>query len=85
MNRIKLQLRMGDALVSAGATEEIVALMQSCFDAGIKPGRRGTGRGNGRNKAAEARASDAKTQEAQAAAIKAAREQLDSDAEITTR
>jgi hypothetical protein len=30
---------MADALRSAGATEEIVALMQSCFDACIKPGR----------------------------------------------
>jgi hypothetical protein len=37
--RIKLQPKMADALRSAGATEEIVALMQSCFDACIKPGR----------------------------------------------
>ena len=30
---------MGDALRSAGASEEILAVMQSCFDACIKPGR----------------------------------------------
>ena len=28
---------MGDALRSAGASEEILAVMQSCFDACIKP------------------------------------------------
>jgi hypothetical protein len=39
MKSIKLQPKMIDALRSAGATEEIVALMQSCFDACIKPGR----------------------------------------------
>jgi hypothetical protein len=38
-NLTGIRSKMIDALRSAGASEEIVALMQSCFDACIKPGR----------------------------------------------
>jgi hypothetical protein len=37
MSRLKLQLQVIEALRSTGASEEIVALMQSCFEACLKP------------------------------------------------
>jgi hypothetical protein len=37
MSRLKLQLQVIEALRSTGATEEIVVLVQSCFEACLKP------------------------------------------------
>jgi hypothetical protein len=39
MNRFKLQLMMGEALRSAGASEEILAVMQNVLEECLKPGR----------------------------------------------
>ena len=37
MSRLSLQLRVSKALASAGATEEILALVNSCFEACLVP------------------------------------------------